>query len=148
MTKTNLRENICLYIGGTPTREIEEYSSLKVTDSDNNPIKESVDFSEPSFRTNIATESELLLHFHFGIRVAEEGRGREIRFYVVFLCFYVFLCFFVLKWKKRALFIALRERQNRTLESKRLQRFVPDKNRTDRCNGSCAVSCQPLRGSG
>ena len=55
-------------------REIEEYSSLKVTDSDNNSIKESVEFSGPSFRTNLTSESELLLHF--GIRVAEEGRER------------------------------------------------------------------------
>ena len=50
-------------------REIEEYSSLEVTDSDNNSIKESVEFSEPSFRTNLASKSELLLHF--GIRVTE-----------------------------------------------------------------------------
>ena len=50
-------------------RKIEEYSSLEVTDSDNNSIKESVKFSKPSFRTNLASESELLLHF--GIRVTE-----------------------------------------------------------------------------
>ena len=55
-------------------KKIEEYSSLKVTDSDNNSIKESVEFSEPSFRTNLSSKSELLLHF--GIRVAEEGRER------------------------------------------------------------------------
>ena len=67
-------------------REIEEYSSLEVADSDNNSIKESVEFSEPSFRTNLASESELLLHFHFGIRVAEEGRKSSLCFYVFFLC--------------------------------------------------------------
>ena len=50
-------------------REIKEYSSLKVTDSDNNSIKESVEFSESSCRTNLALESELLLHFR--IRVTE-----------------------------------------------------------------------------
>ena len=50
-------------------REIEEYSSLEVTDSDNNSIKESVEFFEPSFRTNLSSKFELLLHFR--IRVTE-----------------------------------------------------------------------------
>ena len=67
-------------------REIEEYSSLEVTDSENNSIKESVEFSEPSFRINLASESELLLHFHFGIRVSEEGRERCV-FCCVSVCF-------------------------------------------------------------
>ena len=41
-------------------REIEEYSSLKVTDSDNNSIKESVKFSKPSNPNYFFTsESEL-----------------------------------------------------------------------------------------
>ena len=33
--------------------KVEEYSSSEVPDSDNNSIKESVEFSEPSFRTNL-----------------------------------------------------------------------------------------------
>jgi len=55
-------------------RKIEEYSSLEVTNSDNNSIKESVEFSKSSFRMNLGSESELLLHFQFRIRVAEEER--------------------------------------------------------------------------
>ena len=46
-------------------RKVEEYFSSKVSDSDNNSIKESVEFSEPSFRTNfvespleVASETE------------------------------------------------------------------------------------------
>ena len=38
-------------------RKVEEYSSSEVPDSDNNSIKESVEFSEPSFRTNFAESS-------------------------------------------------------------------------------------------
>ena len=70
-------------------REIEEYSSLEVTDSDNNFIKESIEFSEPSFRTNLVSESELLLDF--GIRVKSiqnssyKRREREMCSVAVFL---------------------------------------------------------------
>ena len=39
-------------------RKVEEYSSLEVPDSDNNSFKESVEFSEPSFRTNFAESLE------------------------------------------------------------------------------------------
>jgi len=69
-------------------REKEEYSSLEVTDSDNNSIKESVEFYEPSFRTNLASESELLLQFQFEIRVAEEERGMRVSFsiFCLFVC--------------------------------------------------------------
>ena len=62
--------------------EIEESSSLEVTDSDNNSIKESVKFSEPSFRTNLSyfftftSESEL-----------QKKRERESFFVVHFLYF-------------------------------------------------------------
>ena len=45
-------------------RKVEEYSSLEVTDLDNNSIKESVEFSEPSnFSESLGSR--------FGIRVAE-----------------------------------------------------------------------------
>jgi len=58
-------------------RKIEEYSSLKVTDSDNNSIIKSVEFSEPSFRTNLQNPSYFFftftsdLHFHLGIQNAD-----------------------------------------------------------------------------
>ena len=58
-------------------RKIEKYSSLEVTDSDNNSIKESVEFSEPSFRTNfqnlleVTSESELQ-NLHFLLEVTSE----------------------------------------------------------------------------
>ena len=42
-------------------REIEEYSSLEVTDSDNNSLKEYVEFSKPS------NESSESVGSHFGI---------------------------------------------------------------------------------
>ena len=48
-------------------RKVEEYSFLEVTDSDNNSIKESVEFSEPSFRMNFLES----LGSRLGIRVAE-----------------------------------------------------------------------------
>ena len=76
-------------------RKVEEYSSSEVSDSDNNSIKESVEFSEPSFRTNFAesllevasktelqnphllSETELLVsHFLFGSPFKNE-RERE-----------------------------------------------------------------------
>ena len=92
-TKTNLRGIFVFTEEEHPCRErrkIEEYSSLEVTDSGNNSIKESVEFSKPSFKTNLASESELLLHFQFGIRAAEGGReGCELSslFSVFCLCF-------------------------------------------------------------
>ena len=46
--KDKFWENIC------QRRKVEEYSSSEVPDSDNNSIKESVEFSEPSFRMNFA----------------------------------------------------------------------------------------------
>ena len=74
LPKDKFRVNICLYFGGAPTKEeggSRRISSLEVPDSDNNSIKESVEFSEPSFRTNfaeslleVALETELLI-FHF-----------------------------------------------------------------------------------
>ena len=73
-------------------REIEEYSSLEVTDSDNNSIKESVEFSELSFRTNLTLESELLLHFRIRVTKYSElelqKKGeRERRALSLCLCF-------------------------------------------------------------
>ena len=72
-------------------REIEEYSSLEVTDSDNNSIKESVEFFEPSFRINpsyfftFTSESEL------------QKKGGERAFS---LCVFSVLC--VLKMEERS----------------------------------------------
>ena len=64
-------------------RKVEEYSSSEVPDSDNNSIKESVEFSESSFRMNFsesllgaASETELLI-FHFPLEVTSTERGRE-----------------------------------------------------------------------
>jgi len=62
--------------------EIEEYSSLKVTDSDNNSIKESVEFSEPSFRMNlleVTSESELQ-NSHFLLEVTSESELQKSHF--------------------------------------------------------------------
>ena len=59
-------------------REIEEYSSLEVTDSDSNSLKEYVEFSEHFFRTNlqnlleVTSESELQ-NFHFLLEVTSES---------------------------------------------------------------------------
>ena len=106
-------------------REIEEYSSLKVMNSDNNSIKESVEFSEPSFRTNLASEPELLLHFR--IRVTEyselelQKKGeRDV------------LCCCVFKMKERSaiysasggVFWSEPNRTVATVRSELLQRFV------------------------
>jgi len=66
-------------------RRIEEYSSLEVTDSVNNSIKESVEFSEPSFRTNlqnllkVTSESELQ-NFHFPLEVTSESELQNFYF--------------------------------------------------------------------
>ena len=65
--------------------EIEEYSSLEVTDSDNNSIKKSVKFSEPSFRTNfqnlleVTSESELQ-NFHFLLEITSESELQNSHF--------------------------------------------------------------------
>ena len=65
-------------------RKIEEYSSLKVTDSDNNSIKESVEFSDPLseriFAESLleaASETELLISHFPLMEVTERLRERE-----------------------------------------------------------------------
>ena len=46
---------------------------MEVPDSDNNSIKESVEFSEPSFRTNFAESPlEVASDSHFSLKVALE----------------------------------------------------------------------------
>ena len=94
-------------------RNVEEYSSLEVSDSDNNSIKESVEFSEPSFRTNfIESPLEVASDSHFSLEVAlelyfpvqnadllllqnldrkrERERERERESYLLLVCSYVF----------------------------------------------------------
>jgi len=68
--------------------EIEKYSSLEVTDSDNNSIKESVEFFELFFQN----ESSESVGSHFGIQVAKFplrnlSCKRRNLFCVAFLCF-------------------------------------------------------------
>ena len=60
-------------------RKVEKYSSLEVPDSDNNSIKESVEFSEPSFRTNFAESLENrfeLQNSHFLLEVTSSQREK------------------------------------------------------------------------
>ena len=69
-------------------RKVEEYSSLEVSDSDNNSIKEYVEFSELSFRMNfaeslleVALKTELLIsHFPFGSHFKTERERERISF--------------------------------------------------------------------
>ena len=86
-------------------RKIEEYSSSEVTDSDNNSIKESIEFSEPSFRTNLVevTSETELQNSHFLLEVTSESELQKSHFEMqrkelVFLfciasVFCVFVCF-------------------------------------------------------
>ena len=76
-------------------RKVEEYSSLEVPDLDNNSIKESIEFSEPSFRTNFAESLENrfeLQNSHFLLEVTSSQREdltserRELISVVVFCC--------------------------------------------------------------
>ena len=70
--------------GVTERRKVEEYSSLKVIDSDNNSIKEFVESSELSFRTNFQDLSYFftftlefenrIADFHFRMQKKEEGK--------------------------------------------------------------------------
>ena len=79
--------------------EIEEYSSLEVTGSDNNSIKESVEFSEPSFRTNmveVTSECELQ-NSQFMFEVTSESELQKSHFEMqrkdlAFLLCFLFLC--------------------------------------------------------
>ena len=94
---------------------------MEVTDLDNNFIKESVEFSEPSFRMNfqnlleVASESELqnshfLLESHFETELQNSHFGMQKKELDFLLCYTVtslFLC--VLFERNGALFIALRE---------------------------------------
>ena len=122
-------------------RKIEKYSTLEVTDSDNNSIKESVEFSEPSFRRNlqnlleVTSESELL-NFTSEF-VGSHCRRKDC---------VVFLCCCVLKWEKRSAIYSALGGAN---PSERLERFG-----LNRCNSSfqtetvkpfAVVPCQPLR---
>jgi len=85
--------------------EIEEYSSLEVPDSDNNSLKESIEFSEPSFRTNLLNLLELtseseLQNFHILLEVTSESELQKSHFRIqrkelVFLFCMAVCCVFV-----------------------------------------------------
>ena len=104
-------------------REIEEYSSLEVTDSDNNSIKESVEFSElfserilesvgSRFEIRVA-EFSLLVGSHFELELQRSHFRMQKKELVLLFCL---LC--VKREKKSAIYSAP------------------------------AVSCQPLRNFG
>ena len=92
-------------------RKVEEYSSLEVTDSDNNSIKDLLNFlsllSERIFQNLLEVVSESELHnSHSLLEVTSEFECRNLtsecrRLIVVVLC--------VLIERNGALFIALRE---------------------------------------
>ena len=76
-------------------KKIEEYSSLEVTDSDNNSVKESIKFSEPSFRTNLQNLLEVTFESELQIFTSEsELQKKEF----VLRCCAVFL--YVLNGRK------------------------------------------------
>ena len=109
-------------------RKVEEYSSLEVPDSDNNSTKESVEFSEPSFRTNFAESLGSRFPIsHFPLKVTSRQRERERRSH--FRTQRVSWC--VLFERSGALFIALREGYFGPNPTKQLQQFG-----LNRCNGS------------
>ena len=87
-------------------RKIEEYSTLEVTDSDNNSIKEPVEFSEPSFRTNFQNLLEVTLESELQIFTSKtELQKKELDF--LFCVASLFLC--ILFERNEALFIAIWE---------------------------------------
>ena len=120
-------------------RKIEEYSSLKVTDSDNNSIKESVEFSEPSFRTNLQNLLEVTSESELENFTLESVRSHCKRKNCISL-FFVVVC---LKWEKMsAIYSApgganLSER-NRCKGSFQTETIQP-------LQQFAAVPCQPLR---
>ena len=90
--------------------KVEKYSSSEVPESDNNSIKESVEFSEPSFRMNfaesllkVASETELqnphllsetgllIFHFLFGSHFKIERERGSPSDFLLLVCCVVFL---------------------------------------------------------
>ena len=117
---------------------------MEVTDLDNNSIKESVDFSEPSFRTNF-TESLgsrfgiPLQNSHFLLEVTSNlscgsslQNAEEESLFPVLLLLCSVVCFCLRKWS--AIYSApggvkVSEPNRTVVRSEPLQRFVSDSNR-------------------
>ena len=120
-------------------RKVEEYSSSEVPDSDNNSIKESVEFSEPSFRTIFCRISfgsrfenrvtDFLPTSCLEVTSTEREREREREDFLVLVCF---------RMRKRSAIYSAPGGAVWSEPIQQLQRFG-----LNRCNGSTQPP-QPL----